>query len=275
MADIRTDAFTLGDPTQMHQVLMNLCTNAGHAMRERGGRLTITLREAAAEEIREKRLPGMTAEAYLALTVEDTGHGIPGNILDRIFDPFFTTKEHTEGTGMGLSVAHGIVKSHRGSIDVESRTGEGTLFRIYLPRILTDTQEENRAAAPLPAGTERVLFVDDEAMLVDMTRQILQRLGYQVTACTSSVEALAQVHNDPQAFDLVITDMTMPHMTGKELAEKLLQLNPNLPIILCTGFSETITEEAAKHIGIQAFILKPIVMADLAETMRRVLDGGG
>ncbi|HSO20345.1 MAG TPA: ATP-binding protein, partial [Desulfosarcina sp.] len=180
--DIRTDAFIMGDPTQMHQVLMNLCTNAGHAMRDRGGRLTITLREAAAEEIREKRLPGMTAEAYLALTVADTGHGIPGNILDRIFDPFFTTKEHTEGTGMGLSVAHGIVKSHRGSIDVESRTGEGSLFRIYLPRVVTDAQEENRAAAALPEGTERVLFVDDEAMLVDMSRQILQRLGYRVTA---------------------------------------------------------------------------------------------
>ena len=273
-ADIRTDAFIMGDPTQMHQVLMNLCTNAGHAMRDRGGRLTITLREAAAEEMREKRLPGMTAEAYLALTVADPGHGIPGNILDRIFDPFFTTKEHTEGTGMGLSVAHGIVKSHRGSIDVESRTGEGTLFRIYLPRIVTEAREENRAAAPLPEGTERVLFVDDEAMLVDMTRQILQRLGYQVTACTSSVEALAYCRNDPQAFDLVITDMTMPHMTGKELAQELLLLNPVLPIILCTGFSETITEDAAKRIGIQAFILKPIVMADLAKTMRRVLEGG-
>ena len=273
-ADIRTDAFIMGDPTQMHQVLMNLCTNAGHAMRDRGGRLTIMLREAAAEEMREKRLPGMTAEAYLALTVADTGHGIPGNILDRIFDPFFTTKEHTEGTGMGLSVAHGIVKSHRGSIDVESRTGEGTLFRIYLPRIVTEAREENRAAAPLPEGTERVLFVDDEAMLVDMTRQILQRLGYQVTACTSSVEALAYCRNDPHAFDLVITDMTMPHMTGKELAQELLQLNPVLPIILCTGFSETITEDAAKRIGIQAFILKPIVMADLAKTMRRVLEGG-
>ena len=273
-ADIRTDAFITGDPTQMHQVLMNLCTNAGHAMRDRAGRLSIMLREAAAEEMREKRLPGMTAEAYLALTVADTGHGIPGNILDRSFAIVFTTKEHTEGTGMGLSVAHGIVKSHRGSIDVESRTGEGTLFRIYLPRIVTEAQEEKRAAAPLPEGTERVLFVDDEAMLVDMTRQILQRLGYQVTACTSSVEALAYFRNDPHAFDLVITDMTMPHITGKELAQELLQLNPVLPIILCTGFSETITEDAAKRIGIQAFILKPIVMADLAKTMRRVLEGG-
>jgi signal transduction histidine kinase len=271
--DVRSDAFTMGDPTQMHQVLMNLCTNAGHAMRDKGGRLTITLREAGDEEIREKHLPGMNAEAYLTLTVEDTGHGIPNPILDRIFDPFFTTKEHTEGTGMGLSVAHGIVKSHRGSIDVESRVGEGTLFRIYLPMILPGTPEDDRGKPPLPSGTERVLFVDDEAMLVDMSRQILQRLGYQVTACTSSVEALTRFQDDPQAFDLLITDMTMPHMTGKELAEKVLQIRPAIPVILCTGFSETITEEAAKRIGIQAFILKPIVMADLAETMRRVLDG--
>jgi signal transduction histidine kinase len=270
--DIRTDAFTMGDPTQMHQVLMNLCTNAGHAMRDRGGHLTIRLREAGEREIREKLLPGMNAQAYLALTVEDTGHGIPVAIVDRIFDPFFTTKEHTEGTGMGLSVAHGIVKSHRGSIDVESRVGEGTLFRIYLPMVLPGTSEDNRDTSPLPSGSERVLFVDDEVMLVDMSRQILQRLGYQVTACTSSVEALTRFQENPGAFDLVITDMTMPHMTGKELAEKLLMIKPELPIILCTGFSETITEEAAQRVGIQAFILKPIVMADLANTMRGVLD---
>ena len=270
--EIQSDAFILGDPTQMHQVLMNLCTNAGHAMRDRGGRLTITLREAEDDELREKRLPGMTAEAYLQLTVDDTGHGIPPGIIDRIFDPFFTTKEHTEGTGMGLSVAHGIIKSHGGSIDVESRPGQGTTFRIYLPKVPRHTPDDQRHAPPLPPGTERVLFVDDETMLVDMSRQILQRLGYQVTACTSSTEALQHFQADPAAFDLVITDMTMPHMTGKELALELLKINPSLPIILCTGFSETITEEAAKRIGIQAFILKPIVMSDLAETMRKVLD---
>jgi PAS domain S-box-containing protein len=270
--DIQTDAFTMGDPTQMHQVLMNLCTNAGHAMRDRGGRLSITMREAAEDEIREKRLPGMTADAYLLLQVEDTGHGIPPNIIERIFDPFFTTKEHTEGTGMGLSVAHGIIKSHGGSIDVESQPGRGTIFRIYLPQIQRHAKDDHRDTPPLPSGTERVLFVDDETMLVDMSRQILQRLGYQVTACTSSVEALQHFQNDPTAFDLVITDMTMPHMTGKELAVALLKINPELPIILCTGFSETITEDAAKRIGIQAFILKPIVMSDLAQTMRKVLD---
>jgi len=271
--DIQTDAFTMGDPTQMHQVLMNLCTNAGHAMRDRGGQLSIVLREATADEIQDTRLPGMTAEAYLQLVVQDTGHGIPGNIMDRIFDPFFTTKEHAEGTGMGLSVAHGIIKSHDGSIDVESQPGQGTTFRIYLPKILRRTKDDHRHALPMPPGNERVLFVDDEIMLVDMSQQILQRLGYQVTACTSSVEALQHFQNDPAAFDLIITDMTMPHMTGKELATEILKINPGLPIILCTGFSETITEEAAKHIGIQAFILKPIVMSDLAVTMRKVLDG--
>ncbi len=271
--DIRTEAFTLGDPTQMHQVLMNLCTNAGHAMRDHGGRLTITLEEASPAEIQGKRLPGMDAEAYLRLVVRDTGHGIPPNIMDRIFDPFFTTKEHTEGTGMGLSVAHGIVKSHQGTIDVESRPGQGTTFRIYLPQILPHEKDAAQDTPPLPSGNERVLFVDDEAMLVDMSRQILERLGYQVTACTSSVEALQHFQKDAAAFDLVITDMTMPQMTGKELATEILKINPDVPIILCTGFSETITEEAAKRIGIQAFILKPIVMSDLAETMRLVLDG--
>ena len=174
---------------------------------------------------------------------------------------------------MGLSVAHGIIKSHGGSIDVESPPGQGTTFRIYLPKILRRTENDHRHAPPLPSGNERVLFVDDETMLVDMSRQILQRLGYQVTACTSSAEALQRFQDDPSAFDLIITDMTMPHMTGKELASEVLKISPALPIILCTGFSETITEEAAKSIGIRAFILKPIVMSDLAITMRKVLDG--
>jgi CheY-like chemotaxis protein len=192
--------------------------------------------------------------------------------MDRIFDPFFTTKEHTEGTGMGLSVAHGIIKSHGGLIDVESQVGRGTTFHIYLPKIMPRAKAHHHSALPLPSGSERVLLVDDETMLVDMGRQVLTRLGYQVTACTSSVEALQHFQNDPAAFDLVITDMTMPHLTGKELATALLKIKPALPIILCTGFSETITEETAKRIGIKAFILKPIVMSDLAETMRKVLD---
>jgi signal transduction histidine kinase len=270
--DIQTDAFIMGDPTQMHQVLMNLGTNAGHAMRDRGGRLFVILREATIEELREKGLPRMDAEAYLQLVVQDTGQGIPPTIMDRIFDPFFTTKEHTEGTGMGLSVAHGIIKSHGGLIDVESQVGRGTTFHIYLPKIMPRAKAHHRSALPLPSGSERVLLVDDETMLVDMGRQVLTRLGYQVTACTSSVEALQHFQNDPAAFDLVITDMTMPHLTGKELATALLKIKPALPIILCTGFSETITEETAKRIGIKAFILKPIVMSDLAETMRKVLD---
>jgi signal transduction histidine kinase len=270
--DIQTDAFIMGDPTQMHQVLMNLGTNAGHAMRDRGGRLVVILREATLEELREKGLPRMDAEVYLQLVVQDTGQGIPPTIMDRIFDPFFTTKEHTEGTGMGLSVAHGIIKSHGGLIDVESQVGRGTTFHIYLPKIMPRAKAHHHSALPLPSGSERVLLVDDETMLVDMGRQVLTRLGYQVTACTSSVEALQHFQNDPAAFDLVITDMTMPHLTGKELATALLKIKPALPIILCTGFSETITEETAKRIGIKAFILKPIVMSDLAETMRKVLD---
>ncbi len=272
---LRTDAFTLGDPTQMHQVLMNLGTNAGHAMRERGGTLTIELAEVADAAAWRRHHPELTAEAYVRLTVSDSGSGIPAAIIDRIFDPFFTTKELTEGTGMGLAVVHGIVTSHKGLITVTSRPETGTTFTILLPQIVAPMQNRRPSVGDLPTGREHILFVDDEAALVDMSTQLLERLGYRVTARTSSREALAKFSAAPQDVDLVITDMTMPQLTGKELAAAMLQIRPDLPIILCTGFSEIITEEAAQQVGIKAFTLKPIIMKELAETIRRVLDQDG
>ena len=269
---LQTNAFTLSDPTQMHQVLMNLGTNAGHAMRARGGRLTIALEDIADPAVWRRDHPELTAEAYVRLTVSDSGHGIPATIIDRIFDPFFTTKEHTEGTGMGLAVVHGIVKSHKGLITVASHPEEGTTFTILLPQIVTPTPHQRPSRGELPTGRERILLVDDEAALVDMSTQLLERLGYRVTACTSSRDALQRFKAAPDDVDLVITDMTMPQLTGKELAMEMLHIRADLPIILCTGFSEVIAEEAAKQAGIKAFVMKPIIMKELADAIRRVLD---
>jgi PAS domain S-box-containing protein len=272
--EIRSNAFVLADPTQMHQVLMNLCTNAAHAMRTHGGTLTIGLEDLEAPppavDAQMELLPG----AYLRLTVRDTGVGIPGALLERIFDPFFTTKGVGEGTGMGLSVAHGIVKAHGGTIGVTSQEGRGTTFTVLLPAISPSDEGALSRPTALPGGSERILVVDDEAMLAQMTAQLLERLGYRVTAETSSPRALERFRRSPGEFDLVITDMTMPGVTGKELALEILALRPQLPVILCTGFSEVIDEPSARAIGIRAFTMKPIVMRELAETVRRVLDGG-
>ncbi|MGD9098063.1 MAG: ATP-binding protein [Desulfobacterales bacterium] len=268
----RTNVFTMSDPTQMHQVLMNLCTNAAHAMRTHGGTLSIVLDAIDDPAPWRAEHPELTAPAYVRLTVSDSGHGISEQIIERIFDPFFTTKEHTEGTGMGLAVVHGIVKSHKGLITVESRNGEGTTFTVLLPQIVTPETGRPQANGVLQTGNESILFVDDEAMLVDLSSQLLKRLGYSVTACTSSLEALSRFRDAPADFDLVITDMTMPQLTGKELAGEMLAIRPGLPIILCTGFSEIITEDDARHAGIRAFIMKPIIMKELAATIRRILD---
>jgi signal transduction histidine kinase/ActR/RegA family two-component response regulator len=271
--EVRSNAFVLADPTQMHQVLMNLCTNAAHAMRERGGRLTIGLEDLevppAAPGSPMELLPG----AYLRLTVQDTGMGIPADHLERIFDPFFTTKGVGEGTGMGLSVVHGIVKAHGGNIGVTSTVGRGSAFTVLLPAITSTNEQRLERPTAAPGGSERILLVDDEAMLVQMTAQLLERLGYRVAAETSSPRALERFRAAPGEFDLVITDMTMPGVTGKELAREVLGLRPRLPVILCTGFSDAIDEATAREMGIRAFIVKPIVMRELAETVRRVLDG--
>ena len=261
----------LADATQIHQVVMNLATNAYQAMREKGGVLELALKE---EKIGfDDSDPDLGPGTYLKLTVSDTGHGMDEVVMEKIFDPYFTTKSPGEGTGIGLAVALGIVKSHGGSIKVYSKIGEGTAFHIYLPLIETRPCESRAITAePVPTGTERILFVDDESDIVYMTQQILERLGYQVTSRTSSVEAFEAFRVKPDEYDLVITDMTMPNMTGVELARMLKKIKFEIPIIICSGFSEMIDEDKAKAIGINAYIMKPIVINDIARITRKVLD---
>jgi signal transduction histidine kinase/ActR/RegA family two-component response regulator len=275
--DIRQNISThgttvLADPTQIHQILMNLCTNAHHAMREKGGVLEVSLAPVELDKTEVDDYPDLKPGSYLKLSISDTGDGMDSSTMQRIFDPYFTTKEKGVGIGMGLSVVHGIVKRHNGAIKVFSKPGKGTTFHVLLPRIEKEIEYKTEALEPLALGKERILFVDDEKALIDLGKQMLERLGYKVVSRTSSVEALEAFRANPHKFDLVITDMTMPNMTGDELAEKIMAIRTDTPIILCTGFSERITEEQAKKMGIREFVMKPLVMSDLAKTVRRVLD---
>jgi CheY-like chemotaxis protein len=263
----------LADPTQIHQVVMNLCTNAYHAMSEDGGVLEIALlkenldAESAAEF--EDLIPG----PYIKLTISDTGHGMDEEVMDQIFDPYFTTKEKGRGTGLGLSVVHGIVKSHGGAITVSSAPGKGTTFHVLFPILeKAEIKKEELATGPLPGGNERVLFVDDETPLVKLGKAMLGWLGYDVTVSTGSLEALELFKAKPEAFDLVISDMTMPKMTGDKLAMKIMEIRPEIPVILCTGYSEKINEEKGREMGIAAYAPKPIIMNEIAKTIREVLD---
>jgi len=259
------------DPTQIHQVVMNLATNAFHAMEDSGGELKVNLIEIELDA-QDLPSPNMESGPYACLTVADTGTGIDGNIRKRIFDPFFTTKELGKGTGMGLSVIHGIVQSAGGNIQVNSEPGQGTEFHVYLPVAKSHfEQPETQTKEPLQRGTEQILIVDDEDAIVCMEKQMLERLGYSVVSHTSSVEALEAFRAKPDKFDMAITDMAMPNMSGDELASELIKIRSDIPILLCTGFSERIPEEKAKSIGIKGFLMKPIVRADLSKMVRKVL----
>jgi PAS domain S-box-containing protein len=270
--DLTSDAAILGDQIKIHQVLMNLCTNAGHAMPGKGGMLSVCLSEVELDSSFRIKHFDIKPGPYLKLSISDTGHGMSASLMERIFDPFFTTKEKGKGTGMGLSVVHGIVKSHNGTIHVYSEPGEGSTFNVYLPIIEKQLEQKIRAEKPIPTGTEHILFVDDEESLINMGKQLLVSLGYDVTTRISSIEALELFKTRPDTFDLVITDLTMPNMTGDELAKQLMAIRSDIPVILCTGFSTRITEEKAKSMGIRAFILKPLIRKDIAETIRKVLD---
>ncbi|PQP34864.1 hypothetical protein C6A37_05540 [Desulfobacteraceae bacterium SEEP-SAG9] len=262
----------MGDPTQIHQVIMNLCTNAYHAMEETGGHLEVSLTEI---ELGAGDMPDdvdLTPGRYIQLTVTDTGQGIESEVLNRIFDPYFTTKEEGKGTGLGLAVVHGIIKEHFGDIRVFSESGKGSVFHVYLPVIEIKDKETEIAPEPVQIGSERVLLVDDEETIVHMAQRMLEWLGYQVTSRTSSIEALEAFRAQPDKFDLVITDMTMPNMSGEILAEELKKIRSDIPVILCTGFSEKISKDRATALGIEGFLMKPTVMRDLAKTIREVLD---
>jgi PAS domain S-box-containing protein len=263
------------DPTQMHQVIMNLATNAGYAMQEHGGVLEVTLANVELDDLSASKHLQLDAGSYLRLTVSDTGHGMTAEIMERIFDPYFTTKDTGEGTGLGLSVAQGIVKAHGGTITVYSEMRKGTTFHVYLPIILEEERAEKQSLEPLPTGSERILFIDDEEILVEIGSQLLEQLGYEVVPQKSSTEALALFRSEPDRFDLVITDMTMPKMTGDKLALELMKIRPDIPIVLCTGHSKLISEKKAMEMGIRAFIGKPITKRAMAETVRKVLDAGG
>jgi PAS domain S-box-containing protein len=263
----------MADPTQIHQVILNLCTNAAHAMRRKGGTLEVALGlvDGAADESLVNE--GMPEGQYVKLSVSDTGHGIGPEIMERIFEPFFTTKEPGEGTGMGLAMAHGIVRSHGGIIRAFSEPERGTTFEVFLPMVATETRIEPEHQAPVLQGKERILLVDDEESLVDIGRKMLERLGYTVTAYTDSLEALEAIKGKKHEFDLVITDQTMPKMTGLDLAREIRRINEDAPIILCSGYTESISPETAKEEGISAFLMKPLSLHDLAATIRLVLDG--
>jgi len=269
---IESDGAVLADPTQIHQVMMNLGTNAGYAMGQKGGRLTVRLEEISLDETFVRMHAGMVPGPYLKLTVSDTGQGIAPDNLTRIFDPFFTTKPKGEGTGMGLSVVHGIVNHLGGLVTVDSTPGQGARFQVYLPALQDQAALPIVEAKALPVGKERILVVDDEPFQTDMLKHLLGLLGYHVETRNTATEALTLFEEDPRAFDLVITDMIMPQMTGDELAVHLLEIRPDLPIILATGYSENMTEGKAKAIGIKAYAFKPLVIEELSKLIREVLD---
>jgi signal transduction histidine kinase/ActR/RegA family two-component response regulator len=262
-----------GDPTQIHQVIMNLCTNAYHAMQQTGGRLEVELKEVDISYEKSMERVGMKVGPHLQLTVKDSGCGMDPGVLDRIFEPYYTTKEQGKGTGLGLSVIHGIIKNHGGDICVSSQPGKGTTFTVYLPIIdEIEFETEEVKTSTTVQGHERILLIDDEEQIIDIEQQILERLGYKVTPKTDSEEALMEFATLPERYDLVITDMTMPKLTGDQLARKLMDIKPDIPVILCTGFNETITEEKALAMGIDRFVMKPVVKDELARTIRAVLD---
>ncbi len=272
-AHIGTETNTIiADPTQVHQILMNLCTNAFHAMEQAGGTLEITLKncELSSEDL--PSIPEMQPGQFVVLVISDTGTGIAPEIKHKIFDPYFSTKGIAKGTGMGLAIVHGIIVSYGGLITCESEPGCGTVFKVYFPAIEQEVVLDPQIAEPVLSGKEHILLVDDEEILVKLGRATLERLGYDVTVHTSSIEALSTFQNQPDRFDAVITDQTMPGMTGIDLARQILQINPNLPIILCTGYSSIISEEEVKALGIKGFILKPHTGNDLSILLRKVLD---
>lgn len=261
----------LADSTQIHQVVMNLATNAYQAMREKGGLLNFTLSK---EEFRsDDSVQSLRSSSYLKLIVSDTGCGMDNVIMGKIFDPYFSTKGPAEGTGMGLAVVHGIITDHGGDIKVQSEVGKGTSFYVSFPLLKArPVESETLSTGVIPTGSEHILYVDDEEAIVLMTQQKLVRLGYRVTSRTSSVEALEAFKAKQDEFDLVITDMTMPNMTGVELAARIKEIRPDIPIIICTGFSEMIDRDIAERIGIMGYIMKPPLKDEIAKTIRKVLD---
>lgn len=271
---LESNSLVMADPTQLHQVIMNLATNAGHSMAGKGGTLEVELTDCRLDE-NQARLLEVSPGSFVCLKVADNGCGMSPEVMARIFDPFFTTKQKEQGTGMGLSVVHGIVKSCSGGIRVESEPGRGTVFRIYFPAFKAAGHSVQRQAGRLATGDERVLVIDDEKFQVDIMSQILNRLGYRVITATDSQKGLDLFFSNPGGFDLVITDMTMPKLTGLQLARRIHAVRPEIPVILCSGFGESMVPKSAENPAIAAWLMKPVVMEQLAATVRKVLDEAG
>lgn len=270
--NINSNTFIMGNATQMHQIFMNLCTNAAHSMEDNGGVLEINLSDISLDDSDIEKKIHLRPGDYIKIEVSDTGIGIPPDVMDSVFEPYFTTKKPGEGTGMGLAVVQGIVESYEGIITVDSKQNEGTTVTILLPKAEKNPYEKAEKAEEIPTGTERILFVDDEITIIKLGKRMIEQLGYSVITENSSIEALSIFKANPLDFDLVVSDMTMPDMTGDELAIEMLKIRPEIPIIMCTGYSKKISEKEAKKIGIKAFGFKPFVKLDLAKTIREVLD---
>ena len=262
----------LANPTEIQQIVMNLCTNAAHAMWEKGGQLTISLSDMDIPP-GSPLGPDLAPGAYLRLSVKDKGTGIDEKVMKRMFDPFFTTKEAGRGTGMGLAVTYGIVKSLKGDISAKSSRGKGTVFQVLLPKVMPETPSEHMAEET-PRGRERILFIDDEDVLAELGKSVLEQLGYKVTAATDGTRALKTFARNPSRFDLVFTDQTMPGIQGLRLAKELLKIRPDIPIILSTGYSDAVSPEAVRKAGIKGFLMKPLARREMAQAVRRVLDAG-
>ncbi|RLB24656.1 MAG: hypothetical protein DRG76_00775 [Deltaproteobacteria bacterium] len=270
---MNSDGVILADPIQIHQILINLCTNAAHAMEGQVGVLEVGLQDTSIERPLHVHGRELKPGNYVQLRVKDTGHGIPPELVDRIFDPYFTTKGTGEGTGLGLAVVHGIVKACDGGIAVASQIGKGSVFDVYLPRVVQEVETEHpQEETPFLSGHERILFVDDEPSLVEIGGKILSALGYQVSTTTSPFEALELFRSKPLDFDLVIMDKIMPGMPGEKLAQELLRIRPDIPIILCTGYSDNLTDEKVKDMGIRALVMKPLMIKELAQKVRETLE---
>jgi len=271
-SDIASDlGLVMADPTQLHQVVTNLCTNAFHAMQEAGGILEVSLSTIDANETSSFPV-GMAPGKYVRLRVEDTGIGMKPEVMKRIFEPFFTTKPPGKGVGLGLSVVYGIVESCHGAVTVNSSPGEGAVFDVFLPVIEDRSENDVRRIRPIPTGEEQILFVDDEKEIADITREVLESLGYKVYVETNPAEALKVFEQRPDEFGLVITDMSMPRMTGEVLAKKLLSIRSDIPIIICTGYGEVMDEGRARKSGIRRILMKPASINTVAEAIRGVLD---
>ncbi len=268
-----SDDVVAADPTQLHQILLNLCANAAHAMREGGGLLEVTLADEIVDAEAARALPNLMPGAYLRLSVRDSGHGIPPELVDRVFDPFFTTKRPGEGTGMGLAVVHGIVRNHEGAITVHSEPEEGAVFDVYLPKAGGVAEVEAEPPIASPRGGGRVLFVDDEPALVEIGREMFEGFGWEFEGFTDSPAAMARFEEEPDRFGLVVTDQNMPRFTGLELAERVAAARPGMPLFLCTGFSDAVSQEAMRRAGVGELLMKPLLRRRLAEALERRFGG--